>query len=196
MIDLKWHSVWEIVNLGAVKRNLSGADLSNANLQGVDFAEANLSHANLSHAILRHSNLDRANLTNTDLAGANISGVDLERANLKGAKLKSAIGRQSQSSSAVKVNRSNSTAIVEERPTTIQSPVATLTRESEVATIEKTNPVKPKKNVVGLFFLGLIASAIAGGYLFFQQNSNFSWQELSQKLQPWKNKVEQLIPID
>ena len=95
MIDLKWYSVWEVVNRGAAKKNLSGIDLSNANLYGVNFEEANLTNANLSHSILTSSNLDRANL--------------------KGAKLKAVVSdRNTQLPTAVKTPKTS--VIVKERP--------------------------------------------------------------------------------
>lgn len=189
MIDLKWHFVWDIVNRGAVKKDLSGIDLSHANLQGVNFAEANLKGANLSHAILSHSNLDLANLTNTDLGGANIIGVDLNRANLKGAKLKSVIGLNTKLPVTIKPN--NTSLMVKERP----SAVSTQKEDTVIENKDKPNK-KKKNNIFGFLLLGLIVSSIAGCYVYLNQNSEFSWQTISQKLQPWKYKLEQLIPAN
>ena len=197
MIDLKWHSVWEIVNCGAVRKNLSGVDLSNANLQGVNFAEANLTNANLSHTILRYSNLDRANLTNSDLAGANISGVDLDRANLKGANLKSVIGRDSgniegrdvQLPPAMKPVHTHSNVMVKERPTTLQAVTTPI-----VADLRDNQSKKPKnnKNAFGFLFFAVITLIVSAWYTFSEQNS--IEQQPTQKLQSWKDKIEQLIP--
>jgi uncharacterized protein YjbI with pentapeptide repeats len=190
MIDFKWHSVWEIVNQGAVKKNLSGADLSYANLQGVDFTEANLKDANLSHAILSHSNLDLANLTNTDLAGANVVGVDLNRANIKGAKLKSVVSHNPQVLAAKSID---SNVMVKEKPV-VQT--ATLTMNQEIPAV--VHPIKPKKNnnILGLLLLGLVVCSVAGFYIFTNLNFEFSWQQILQNFQPEKNKVERLIPTN
>ncbi|MGD1917476.1 MAG: pentapeptide repeat-containing protein [Pleurocapsa sp.] len=195
MIDLKWHFVWDIVNRGAAKKDLSGIDLSHANLQGVDFAEANLQGANLSHAILSHSNLDLANLTNTDLGGANIVGVDLNRANIKGAKLKSVIGLNTKL--PITVKPTNTSLMVKERPTTV-APTSIISTQKEDTVIENQDKPKNKKknNIFGFLLLGLVASGIAGCYVYLNQNSEFSWQKISQRLQPWKYKLEQLIPVN
>jgi len=195
MIDLKWHSVWEIVNRGAAKKNLSGADLSNANLQGVDFEEANLTNAKLSNAILRRSNLTNANLTNTDLVGANVCGVDLDRANLKGAKLKSMISDRYTQLSATSGSKTNlmvkekpaleptNTPILES-PTKIQSPLTTQDKDPKMSK-------KSTKNWWNIFWLGIIATFAAGGYIFWTQNPDYPW---SAKLETWKGQLEQLIP--
>jgi len=198
MIDLKWYSVWEIVNRGAVKKNLSGVDLSNANLQGVDFEEANLTNAKLNNAILRHSNLTNANLTNTNLVGANVCGVDLDRANLKGARLKSVISDRHTQMSGIADSKTN--LMVKERPL---EPVKTPTPESEsptkiqqeieVAPLAKSSSAKQKKssNWFGIFLLGIIATLTAGGYVFWTQNPDYPW---SLKLEAWKGQLEQLMP--
>lgn len=64
-LDEKWRLVWEIVNQGASRRNLSSINLSQANLTGAD-----LSWANLSRAVLTDTNLSQANLYGADLSGA------------------------------------------------------------------------------------------------------------------------------
>lgn len=195
MIDLKWHDVWEIVNRGAVKRNLSDSDLSHANLQGVDFAEANLKGANLSHAILRHSNLELANLTNSDLAGANVTGVDLNRANLKGAKLKALVGLDSSLPTGDRFNRTS--LMMEEKPKDISN-IEELYSTVNSTAIANTNQSKKKHslNLFWLFLFGLLAASVAGCYVYFNQNGEFSWQKIAQKLQPWKNKIEQIAPTN
>ena len=186
MIDFKWHYVWEIVNRGAVKKNLSGADLSNANLQGTNFAEANLANANLTNSILLNSNLDLANLTNTDLAGANVKGVDLNRANLKGAKLKSAIGRDVQ----FRDNKSvNTNVMLKERPTTLQAPT-TSTAELENVVVKNSDKSKKNKNVFGFLLLGAIAFCLAGYYIYSSQNGEFSVPEILPKFEIWQQKTQ------
>ncbi len=178
IIDLKWYSVWEIVNHGAVKKNLSGADLSNANLQGVNFEEANLTNAKLNHAILSHSNLNRANLTNTELVGANICGVDLNQANLKGAKLKSVISdRRTQLADAASAKTS---LMVKERPTAIEAVAATsatTTISSNQSNLTKSSKNKNNNLIIGILLLGIIASIAAIGHIFFNQNLNYPWPE-------------------
>ncbi|OQY43743.1 MAG: hypothetical protein B6242_14125 [Anaerolineaceae bacterium 4572_78] len=64
-IDDKWRLVWEVVNHGAVGRDLSGKDLRQADMHAVDFSGALLIGTNLSGA-----NLKDANLSNADLNGA------------------------------------------------------------------------------------------------------------------------------
>lgn len=199
MIDSKWYSVWEIVNRGAVKKNLSGADLSNANLQGVNFEEANLTNANLSHAILRRSNLERANLTNTALIGANICGVDLEQANLKGTKLKSVIGdRDTQLPLEFRSSKTN--LIVQERPESKISSVNTPQIDTAVNVspdqTKSNNKSKPNNSIAIkdiLLFLGLIGVIITGYYFVLYKNPDLP---SPQTLQSWKQKLEQLIPAN
>ena len=188
-IDLKWHSVWEIVNCGAAKKNLSGADLSNANLQGVDFEEANLTNAKLSNAILRHSNLTNANLTNTDLVGANVCGVDLDRANLKGAKLKSIISDRRTQLSANPSRKSN--LMVKERPAKpVEKTESQFLSETQQNKDPENKPTK-NKNKFGIFLLGILATLAAGGYMLWTQYPGYP---LSVKLEIWKGQLEQLIP--
>lgn len=210
LIDLKWYTVWEIVNRDAVRKNLSGLDLSHANFQGVNFTEANLTNTNLSHAILSHSNLESADLTNTDLAGADIRGVDLELVNLNKTKLVkpakplgSALNSRSNPGNTPR-DPAGSNVMVKERPivetdiveknAVIQFPPVSQTSE-EVSTSKKLSrkegqsklPKKRKKiNIIPILFLGVLGCIIAGGYVF-NQNSDFTWQPLKQKL-------EQMIP--
>lgn len=183
MIDPKWHSVWEIVNCGAAKKNLSGVDLSDANLQGVNFESANLTNAKLNHAILRRSNLTNANLTNTDLVGANICGVDLQVANLKGTKLKSVI-----SDRHTQLATSNTSLMVKERP------VAKTTAKMSPTPIKTpTAQAKSSKNLVAvslLTFFTILASVITAGYIFINQNPD---SPLSIKIDLWLQ-VENLLP--
>ncbi len=199
MIDLKWFSVWKIVNRGAVRKNLSGIDLSNANLQGVDLSEANLTNANLSHSILRHSKLDRANLTNTDLAGANVKGVNLEQANLKGAKLKSLVGSQQKKRSPVATKSApvdSGNVMVKEKPTTIRVASQTSPPTQELSIARGQDKSKKRPNVLGLLLLAILASVVAGCYTFVSRDPNFYWQKFLQEVQPWKSKIEQLIPLN
>jgi uncharacterized protein YjbI with pentapeptide repeats len=173
MIDLKWYSVWEIVNRGAAKKNLSGIDLSNANLQGVNFEEANLTNANLSNAILRKSNLNRANLTNTDLMGANICGVKLDSSHIKGTKLKAVV---SDRDTQLPVPVSAGT-------TTLIAPETTEAETQIEATIKEQKPAF-RQRFTWIFLLGIIGFIAIVGYIFFSNNPDF----------PWKQKIEQLVP--
>ncbi len=188
IIDRKWYSVWEIVNQGAVKKNLSGADLSHANLQGVNFEEANLTNANLSHAILSRSNLERANLTNTALIGANICGVDLERANLKGTKLKSVISdRHTQLPAAIKSANTN-LVVIEKPEAQLQS--VTIPAAETIPNINKSQAQRKNRfnnNITEvLLLLGITGAIIAGYYVFLNQKPDLPSQ---QTLQPWKQKL-------
>jgi uncharacterized protein YjbI with pentapeptide repeats len=72
-IDPKWRLVWEIVNQGAEKRNLSGPS---------DLAKADLSDANLREANLENVSLSGANLHGADLTGANLHQVSLHEAKI------------------------------------------------------------------------------------------------------------------
>ena len=198
MIDLKWYSVWEIVNRGAAKKNLSGVDLSNANLQGVNFQEANLTNANLSNSILLHSNLDRANLTNTDLMGANIDNIDLSHCTLQGTKFK-----------AVKRDRDTQLPIATKSPQTNLMVREKLGGKIESDTIiqrptQAIQKPKPKSsNFIWIFLLLIIGmSAVAGvaGYVFFNNNPNHPLKQKLEQLLPentyiWLQKIEQLIPV-
>ena len=179
MIDPKWYSVWEIVNRGAAKKNLSGVDLSNANLQGVNFEEANLTNANLSNSILLYGNFDRANLTNTDLMGANIGSIDLSSSTLQGTKLK-ATKRDHHTQLPITVKFSKTNLMVREKPevhlesnTIIQPP------------IQQTPQQKQKwGNFIWILLLGIISIGAVAGYVFLNNNPHH----------PVKQKLEQLIP--
>ena len=186
MIDLKWYSVWEIVNCGAVKKNLTRADLSNANLTGVDFKEANLTGAILRNAILRGSNFTNTNLVNADLTGANICGANFQKANFKGAKLKSAISdRHTQLSTLKNSDNTNqqSSSVPFEEPTTIQ--VAAPQAAMAIPTVRS----KSNKNILALLFVAIVAIFVAGAAIFIR-NYRFSEPEL----EPWEQKVEQTVP--
>ena len=76
-ISDKWRLVWEIVNQGAQKQDLSKIDLSGADLFGADLKEANLKEADLSGA----------DLFGADLSGADLSGASLTNADLYGTSL-------------------------------------------------------------------------------------------------------------
>lgn len=177
MIDLKWYSVWEVVNQGAVKKNLSGADLSNANLQGVDFAEANLTNANLSHSILRASNLERANLTNTDLVGANLCGVALDRANLTKTKLKavvsdkpSAYGKANRLTHLpAPMNTAKTNLAVKEQPEVATTIITTSSTSNQ--------SVAKGKGIGWIFCLGILILIVIAGYILLGNNFEFPWQQ-------------------
>lgn len=172
MIDSKWYSVWEVVNQGAAKKNLSGVDLSNANLQGVNFEEANLTNANLSNSILRQSNLDGANLTNTNLGGANICGVDLDRANLTKTKLKAVVGdRDTHIPTLVKKAKTN--VAVQEKPE-VKTKLTSESQSSE----------KPSgKGGSLILWLGIIGFMVIGGYIFIKNSPDSMWKQQLQKLE-------------
>jgi uncharacterized protein YjbI with pentapeptide repeats len=86
----KWRLVQEIVTQVVGKRNLSGADLSDADLSDADLHGANLSDADLSDADLRGAKLFTANLRGAKLFTANLSGAKLIAANLSNADLSNA----------------------------------------------------------------------------------------------------------
>ncbi len=189
MIDSKWYSVWEIVNRGAVGKNLSGMDFSQANLQGVNFEKANLSNAKLTEAILSHSNLTDANLTNTDLTGADIRNVDLDKTNLQKTKSKSAVGSHDNHLPATK-SFDQSNVMIKEKPIaetrTLNRSTATSKTTEQVLT--KNNQKQSKnRSIISILSLGIIVTFGAASYLFLQQSPNFSGQS-------WQQKLEQLIP--
>lgn len=167
MIDEKWLCVWEIINRGAVGKNLSGADLSNANLWGANLKGANLSNAKLNHAILRQSNLERTNLTNTNLVGADVCGVDLAQANLKGAKLRAIV---SDRNTILPDADSGSSITVKQQP--IATPAIATSPNSTVTPAIAQNKAKSGKAVLVLL-LGIIVAVAAVGYLFIQPGINF-----------------------
>ena len=83
VIDKKWRRVWEIINTGAIGKNLSGVDLSNANLSTVSLRKANLRGADLSYSNLSEADLSNADLSNGKLIKSNLSGANLTEVNLK-----------------------------------------------------------------------------------------------------------------
>ncbi|MEM7579087.1 MAG: pentapeptide repeat-containing protein [Cyanobacteria bacterium P01_A01_bin.80] len=90
--DYKSRLVREIVEKGAVGRDLSGVDLSDTNLGSVNLSCANLSDANLggidfSGADLSNTNLSNANLSNANLSGAKLSCANLSDTDLSGTEL-------------------------------------------------------------------------------------------------------------
>ncbi len=78
ILDDKWCLVQEIVTQGAVGRDLSRVDLSDANLSRADLSDANLSRANLSRAYLSRADLSRADLSEADLSEVYLRGADLK----------------------------------------------------------------------------------------------------------------------
>jgi len=81
----RWRLVWEIVNEGAVGRNLRKANLSGANLRRVDLSGADLSEADLSGAKLERATLVDTNLKEANLTGCSIYGISAWDLNLEGA---------------------------------------------------------------------------------------------------------------
>ncbi len=81
----------ETSNTTAVKRDLRGADLSEAHLSKAYLSSANLSGALLTMADLSDAHLMHANLSGAHLGEANLSGAQLGGANLRGAHLGDAI---------------------------------------------------------------------------------------------------------
>ncbi|MGB3761321.1 MAG: pentapeptide repeat-containing protein [Rivularia sp. (in: cyanobacteria)] len=100
-IDARWYLVWEIINQGGSKKDLSSANLSNADLSNTDLSNANLSNAdlsgtelnnaNLSGTNLRDANLGNSNLSNTNLGNADLSFANLNFANLSSINLSNAV---------------------------------------------------------------------------------------------------------
>ena len=155
-----------------------------------------MTNAKLSHAILRHSNLTNANLTNTSLVGADICGVNLDRANLKGARLKSVI---SDRHTQLSINRNRSSMANKEKALAktetlpaIESPTKIQVNSTGSSNHPKSKS-KSNKNLLGILFLGITAVAIAGGYIFLNQNPDFSDQE---QFKQWQKKLEQLMPAN
>lgn len=79
------HKKWWNAELGGVRADLSGADLSRASLRYANLRYADLSGADLSRADLSRASLRYANLSGADLSGADLGGADLSYANLSGA---------------------------------------------------------------------------------------------------------------
>jgi hypothetical protein len=78
---------WRDKNLGGVRLDLAGANLSEAPLAGANLNDVNLSEANLGKANLNEANLAGADLHRADLYKANLAGANLGRANLSEANL-------------------------------------------------------------------------------------------------------------
>ena len=83
--------------------------------------------------------------------------------------------------------------MVKERPTTLQAitPNNTISHNNIVA--KNTNKPKKKKNIFGLLLLGIIATVVAGGAFYLNQNPDLPWKETSLETPTFKQKVEQLI---
>jgi len=84
------HKKWLNEEVGGVRADLYGANLSSANLSGASLFRADLSSANLSGASLFRADLSGADLSRADLSGADLSRANLSGANLSGADLSSA----------------------------------------------------------------------------------------------------------
>jgi uncharacterized protein YjbI with pentapeptide repeats len=87
VISDKGRLVWEIVNQGAVGRDLSMVDLSFADLNGVDLTKVNLTGASLTRIQLSMANLTGANLSGADLIRCDLVGANLSKVNLSEASL-------------------------------------------------------------------------------------------------------------
>ncbi|NJO97939.1 MAG: pentapeptide repeat-containing protein [Pleurocapsa sp. CRU_1_2] len=187
-----------MVNYGAAKKNLSGADLSNANLQGVNFEEANLTNAKLSNSILRYGNLTNANLTNSDLVGANVCGVDLDRANFKGARLKSIVSDRRTKLPTLNSHKNNfkPDLTIKERSIELQTSASSFSptkiQHHQNQPVQSTK-VKKKSgaNRIGILLIAIVATVTATGYIFWTQNPEYPW---SLKLKIWRSQLEQLMP--
>jgi uncharacterized protein YjbI with pentapeptide repeats len=92
LIEEKWRLVWEIINHGAARKDLSGANLSEVDLSGVNLSEVDLSGANLSKANLSDANLSGANLSGVNLFGADITRADIYEVNFSKANITGLIG--------------------------------------------------------------------------------------------------------
>jgi len=86
---LEQHKLW-LSNMGGMRADLCGANLSGADLYGANLSGANLSGANLCGANLCGANLSGANLCGANLSGANLCGANLSGAYLQGAYLQGA----------------------------------------------------------------------------------------------------------
>lgn len=97
---LKKHKMWLNGEVGGIRADLSGADLSGADLHwaslnkadlyAVNLRRADLHVANLLGADLRLADLYEANLLGADLSWADLSGAILYKADLRGAELSKA----------------------------------------------------------------------------------------------------------
>ena len=87
VIANKWRLVREIVSNRIERRNLMGANLSDADLSGAYLGEANLAGANLSNSDLYSTYLSFANLTGANLTGSELIQTDFTEADLTGVAL-------------------------------------------------------------------------------------------------------------
>ncbi len=100
-INIKWQTVWELVNKYEEKihseskkylrKRLPGMDLREAFLVEVDLGGTHKKRINLRKTNLQKSDLNRANLSNTDLRKADLSDANLIEADLRGADLRKAV---------------------------------------------------------------------------------------------------------
>jgi uncharacterized protein YjbI with pentapeptide repeats len=176
IIESKWYLVWEIVNRGAVKKNLSGSDLGNTNLKGVDFSEADLSNTNLSNSDLRGCRFWRANLSRANLRGANLCGADFRESNLDKANLQAALrDRHTQFSpnfDAAKVGAVHA---------------HNLPRADEQVAQTHIQPEQQKKSLNWLIILVITGLIALGGYLLWRWHA-------SRANSLFRPNLEQLIP--
>lgn len=183
IIESKWHLVWEIVNQNAVKKNLSGSDLSNANLRGVNFSEAELNNTNLSNCDLRACRFWRANLSKANLHGANLCGADLRETNLDKASLQAAVcDRHTQFSPNFDPAKAGA---VRQQP---QGEIAhNLSRTGQQILQSSTQLPLKNKSFNWLILIGIAALIAIGGYLFWRWYNN----RANSLFRP---NLEQLIP--
>ena len=87
IIEPKSRLTWEIVNQGAVNRQLAGTNLSSMFLGRSDMRGVNLTNANLSVAVFDFSNLGEADLRDANVASASLFGATLTNATLNNANL-------------------------------------------------------------------------------------------------------------
>lgn len=88
---LELHLKWLNDEVGGLRADLSGADLSGAVLSGADLSLAILRDADLRCANLRSANLRCANLSGANLGGADLRCANLRCANLSGSDLNDAV---------------------------------------------------------------------------------------------------------
>ncbi|MBE9166088.1 pentapeptide repeat-containing protein [Pleurocapsales cyanobacterium LEGE 06147] len=169
IIESKWFLVWEIVNRGAVKKNLSSSDLSNTNLRGVNFAEADLSNTNLSNSDLRGCCFWRANLSRANLRGANLCGADLREANLDKTNLQAAM-----SGAAAPAKRDRHTQF----PSNFDAAKVGAVRAHNLPRVDEqvieahNQPEQKKKSFNWLLIIGITVLVALGGYLLWRWHSS------------------------
>lgn len=161
IIESKWYLVWEIANGGAIQKNLSGSDLSNANLRGVDFSEADLNNANLSNSDLRGCRFWRANLNKTNLRGANLCGADFRETNLNKANLQGAV-RDRHTQFSPNFDPAKAGAVSTDSLPRTDLPVTQTYIQSE----------QKKKWFNWVIILGITGLIAIGGYLFWKWYHN------------------------